>query len=420
MVSQVVKKELFINNSPTKKLIYTLVVILIYKILNSIPLTGIDQEALKRAFLESDNKGIFLQYLNIYSGSGSSKYLLTAGSFGIIPYINAAIIVDLLTQIFPPLEKLQKEEGSLGVKQLNQYKKYLTIVVAIFQSLGLIGFLKPYMYNTGQFYVILLCVMLISGSFFTIYLSQVVDDKGIGNGQSLFILCNILATILGKNQLNAIQSLPSWEISFLLLLSAAILLTQYARVTLRLISARQLSFNKESFNLSLENIDRQKIIKDNTGLVLKFAQAGIFPIIIASNLLPILSLITKNKIPEEISQPLYYALIVVFNYFYTTIFWDPEKISEELRKSSVAIEGVESGEKTKKYLENQVKATSLVGGLSLVAILIAYEFIKNQSKSPFLGQINISSLIIAIGIKDIYHHHYYIQIKFIQFQFFCD
>jgi preprotein translocase subunit SecY len=399
MVSQVVKKELFINNSPTKKLIYTLVVILIYKILNSIPLTGIDQEALKRAFLESDNKGIFLQYLNIYSGSGSSKYLLTAGSFGIIPYINAAIIVDLLTQIFPPLEKLQKEEGSLGVKQLNQYKKYLTIVVAIFQSLGLIGFLKPYMYNTGQFYVILLCVMLISGSFFTIYLSQVVDDKGIGNGQSLFILCNILATILGKNQLNAIQSLPSWEISFLLLLSAAILLTQYARVTLRLISARQLSFNKESFNLSLENIDRQKIIKDNTGLVLKFAQAGIFPIIIASNLLPILSLITKNKIPEEISQPLYYALIVVFNYFYTTIFWDPEKISEELRKSSVAIEGVESGEKTKKYLENQVKATSLVGGLSLVAILIAYEFIKNQSKSPFLGQINISSLIIAIGIS---------------------
>jgi preprotein translocase subunit SecY len=399
MVSQVVKKELFINNSPTKKLIYTLVVILIYKILNSIPLTGIDQEALKRAFLESDNKGIFLQYLNIYSGSGSSKYLLTAGSFGIIPYINAAIIVDLLTQIFPPLEKLQKEEGSLGVKQLNQYKKYLTIVVAIFQSLGLIGFLKPYMYNTGQFYVILLCVMLISGSFFTIYLSQVVDDKGIGNGQSLFILCNILATILGKNQLNAIQSLPSWEISFLLLLSAAILITQYARVTLRLISARQLSFNKESFNLSLENIDRQKIIKDNTGLVLKFAQAGIFPIIIASNLLPILSLITKNKIPEEISQPLYYALIVVFNYFYTTIFWDPEKISEELRKSSVAIEGVESGEKTKKYLENQVKATSLVGGLSLVAILIAYEFIKNQSKSPFLGQINISSLIIAIGIS---------------------
>jgi preprotein translocase subunit SecY len=376
-----------------------LVVILIYKILNSIPLTGIDQEALKRAFLESDNKGIFLQYLNIYSGSGSSKYLLTAGSFGIIPYINAAIIVDLLTQIFPPLEKLQKEEGSLGVKQLNRYKKYLTIVVAIFQALGLIGFLQPYMYNTGQFYVLLLCVMLISGSFFTIYLSQVVDDKGIGNGQSLFILCNILATILGKNQLNAIQSLPGWEINFLLFLSAAILLTQYARVTLRLISARQLSFNKESFNLSLENIDRQKIIKDNTGLVLKFAQAGIFPIIIASNLLPILSLITKNKIPEQISQPLYYALIVLFNYFYTTIFWDPEKISEELRKSSVAIEGVESGEKTKKYLENQVKATSLVGGLSLVAILIAYEFVKNQSKSPFLGQINISSLIIAIGIS---------------------
>jgi preprotein translocase subunit SecY len=399
MVSQVLKKELFINNSPTKKLIYTLVVILIYKILNSIPLTGIDQEALKRAFLESDNKGIFLQYLNIYSGSGSSKYLLTAGSFGIIPYINAAIIVDLLTQIFPPLEKLQKEEGSLGVKQLNRYKKYLTIVVAIFQALGLIGFLQPYMYNTGQFYVLLLCVMLISGSFFTIYLSQVVDDKGIGNGQSLFILCNILATILGKNQLNAIQSRPGWEIGFLLFLSAAILLTQYARVTLRLISARQLSFNKESFNLSLENIDRQKIIKDNTGLVLKFAQAGIFPIIIASNLLPILSLITKNKIPEQISQPLYYALIVLFNYFYTTIFWDPEKISEELRKSSVAIEGVESGEKTKKYLENQVKATSLVGGLSLVAILIAYEFVKNQSKSPFLGQINISSLIIAIGIS---------------------
>jgi preprotein translocase subunit SecY len=141
--------------------------------------------------------------------------------------------------------------------------------------------------------------------------------------------------------------------------------------------------------------------KDNgNGLSIRLNQAGIFPIIIASNLLPFISFLLQslNSELKVINNVIYYLLIIGFNYFYTIIFWDPEKISEQLRKASVSIVNVTPGRETISYLENVVRTTSFVGGVCLCVILFLYDFFKQLINGYLLNQINISSLIILVGV----------------------
>jgi preprotein translocase subunit SecY len=179
-----------------------------------------------------------------------------------------------------------------------------------------------------------------------------------------------------------------------------IALSQSARSNIEIVSARQLAFLEKSeqdrFNTQfVTNINLQE-----NGLSIRLNQAGIFPIIIASNLLPFLSylsqgLLTNNKV---IGNILYYLLVLSFNYFYTTIFWDPEKISEQLRKSSVSVVDVRPGKDTVSYLERKVRSVAISGGISLCLILIIYDFLKALLNNSLLNQINISSLIILVGV----------------------
>jgi len=179
-----------------------------------------------------------------------------------------------------------------------------------------------------------------------------------------------------------------------------ICISQTARINIEVVSARQLAY--------LENIEKRNLREKNTGsfelkdtgLSIRLNQAGIFPIIIASNLLPFLSYILKLLIIQNsfLTTFFYYILIIGFNYFYTVIFWDPEKISEQLRKASVSIVNITPGKETITYLENVVRSTSLLGGFFLCIILFIYESLKQFINAPLLNQINISSLIILVGV----------------------
>ena len=133
-----------------QKILLTLVILFIFRFGNTIPLSGIDQDALKKSFLQLENKNAIMQIINMYSGGGGNT-LLSPFSLGIIPFINASILVDLLTAIFPSLEKLQSEEGEAGRKKLTFYKKVLTFIFSIIQSIILIIYLKSYFYNTDLF-----------------------------------------------------------------------------------------------------------------------------------------------------------------------------------------------------------------------------------------------------------------------------
>jgi preprotein translocase subunit SecY len=388
------------RNNPTNKILLTLFILLIFRFGNTIPLSGIDQEALKKSFLQLENRNAIMQIINMYSGGGTT--LLTPFSLGIIPFINASILVDLLTALVPFLEKLQAEEGEAGRRKLTFYKKVLTFIFAIIQTSFLIFYLKSYFYNTEIFNLGLIGLELVTGSMLIVWLSSIIDNKGIGQGTSLIILANIVITLLSKDLISSatISNTFFLEVLFLLVLMILICISQTARINIDVVSARQLAFleNMEKTNLNNKEINSSQL-KEN-GLSIRLNQAGIFPIIIAANLLPFLSILTNNLSNnlKFINTIIYYLLIIGFNYFYTIVFWDPEKIAEQLRKASVSIVNITPGKETISYLENVVRSTSIIGGIFLCGILVSYDVVKQVINGSLLNQINISSLIIVVGV----------------------
>ena len=401
--------RIYRKNRAVQKLILTLFIVFLYRFCNTIPLGGVDQEALKQAFSQVSMNNSIIQILNMYSGGGAGTTLLSPFSLGIVPFINASILIDLLTAIVPFLEKLQSEEGEFGRRTILFYKKVLTLVFAIVQSFFLLFYLKPYIYNTSFFNFAILITELTSGALLLVWFTSLIDNKGIGNGTSIFIFINIIGTLLNKNiflseKLNISFVLQIVILIFLMLL---ICISQTSRIIVNVVSARQLAFleNLEGTDIQ-DKIPKKLKGKQESGLSIRLNQAGIFPIIIASNIIPFISYFFQSLFPTFISSILsnllYYFLIIGFNYFYTIIFWDPEKISEQLRKASVSILNVTPGKDTVSYLENVVRSSSLLGGIFLCVILFSFDIIKQLMNAimnaSLLNQINISSLIILVGV----------------------
>jgi preprotein translocase subunit SecY len=389
------------QKNPTKKILLTLLLLFLFRFGSTIPLVGIDQEALKKSFFQLENRNSILQLINMYSGGGGIT-LLSPFSLGIIPYINASILLDLFTAIFPSLEKLQSEEGEIGRKKLTFYKKVVTFFFALFQTILILFYLKPYFYDTSFFSYFLTGIELVTGAFLIVWLSSIIDNKGIGNGTSLIIFTNIVVTLISKNLFipENLNSKFFFELLILLGLMLLICLSQTARINIDVVSARQLAYLENIEKGKLREKSNEKLQLAENGLSIRFNQAGIFPIIIASNLIPFFSFFSPflGSQYNLINSFLYYFLIIGFNYFYTIVFWDPEKISEQLRKASVSVVNISPGKETVKYLENIVKSTSLLGGLFLCLILLLYESLKGLIGGPLLLQINISSLIILVGV----------------------
>jgi preprotein translocase subunit SecY len=384
-----------LRNNPNKKILITFVVLFILRFGNGVPLTNIDQEALRKSLLEMDARNPIIQLVNMYAGVGG-KSILTIFSLGIIPYINASILVDLLTAIFPYLEKLQSEEGEMGRKKLTFYKKLVTFFFAIIQSCFLVFYLKPYVYNINFFNLSLIVTQLVIGSLMIVWLTTVIDNKGIGNGTSLIIFANIVNTFTKIN----IKNVTSIEIIFFIFIFFLISISQIARTNIKVVSARQLAFLENIENDNMTIFGQNPRVPEGTSLSLKLNQAGIFPIIIASNLLPFISYLSflLGKELKIIETIFYYLCIIVFNYFYTIVFWDPEKISEQLRKASVSLVDVTPGQDTVVYLNRVVRTSSLSGGVFLCYILLTYDIVKQTLNTIALNQLNISSLIILIGV----------------------
>jgi preprotein translocase subunit SecY len=381
------KKEL---NNPTKKIFLTVFLISLFKFGTSIPLSNIDNEALKQSFLQlENNNNPILKIINMYAGGGG-KTLLSPFSLGIIPYINASIVIDLCTALFPNLEKLQQDQ--IGKRQLIFYKKILTSILGFIQSYFFLSTLKQYFYFNDFFNFLILAFELVTGTFIMVWLTDIIDKKGIGNGTSIFIFTNIVTSLLTKNFFKNFEFLELLAISFII---GVICLSQMFKMAIPIISAKQLAF--------LETNQRNQLSTDvdlkNSTLLIRFNQAGIFPIIIASNLFPIASYFFGNDESSKfLINIIYYIEIIVFNYFYTTIFWDPEKISEQLRKSSVSVVNITPGRETVTYLEKVVRTSSILGGIFLCFILYLYDLIKQIFNSSILNQLSISSLIILVGV----------------------
>lgn len=391
------------QSNPTKKVLITLLVLCLYRFSNTIPLTGIDQEAIQQSFSGLTTNNSLAQILSMYSGGGG-VILFSPFSLGIIPFINASILIDLLIAIVPSLEKLQTEEGELGRRKINFYKKILTLIFSIGQSIFLIDYLKSYIYTNDFFNFALITLQLTCGAMLMVWLSNFIDNKGIGGGTSLIICTNIIINLFNKNIFSSQEINFSFigQLLFLLILMLFICISQIVRLKIDVVSARQLAFleniGKYTFT---EKINKELAFAEN-GLSIRFNQAGIFPIIIASNLIPFISYFSQ-KIFDKVNLNffitlIFYFLIISFNYFYTNVFWDPEKISEQLRKASVSVLNITPGQETISYLANIVRSTSILGGIFLCLILFSFDFLKQFIIGSFFNQLNISSLIIVVGV----------------------
>lgn len=361
-----------------RKLLFTAGIFIVFRIFAHIPVAGVNLVALKTLF--SHNQ--FLGLLDIFSGGTLANFSIMA--LGLNPYINASIILQLLTLVFPKLEALSKE-GDAGRQKINQYTRFLTVPLAVVQAIGMYALLKSQaiISNLSPISLITFLVTMTAGTMFLVWLGELITEKGVGNGISMLIFAGIvgrvpvvfgqtLATTNASNFVNIITF-----IAMGLVVIAAIVFINEATRQIAVYYAKRVRGNKMYGGQS-------------THLPLRVNQAGVIPIIFAVSLVLIPSLIanylggSKNialhKIAGLISvwlnpgsifyNALYFLLVVGFTYFYTAVIFNPKKIAEEIQKYGGFIPGIRPGDATAKYLNYILTRITLAGAIFLGIIAI--------------------------------------------------
>lgn len=362
-----------------QKILFTLGIFFVFRFFAHIPVAGVNVAALKNLF-ESNQ---FLGLLNIFSGGTLANFSIMA--LGLNPYINASIIIQLLTMVFPKLEELQKE-GDAGRKKLNQYTRILTIPLAVLQAIGMYALLRSQGIITtlSPLSLISFIVTMVAGTMLLVWLGELITEKGIGNGISLLIFAGIvgqLPVVLGQTFSTATAesslNILIFTVLGLVVISAVIVMTEATRrITVHY--AKRMRGSRMTGG-------------QETHLPLRLNQAGVIPIIFAISLVLIPSLIANvfvtspNAALSNIGQAIntwfsptglaynltYFLLVVGFTFFYTAIIFKPSKIAEDIQKYGGFIPGIRPGKPTAKYLNYILTRITLVGAvfLGLVAVL---------------------------------------------------
>ncbi len=388
-----------------RKLIFTAVMLLLYRFLAHIPAAGVDKEALKMLFSSSQLLGL----LDIFSGGTLANFSLVA--LGLGPYINASIIIQLLTVVFPKLEELQKE-GEYGREVVNQYTRLLTVPIAILQAFGMYFLLKGQgiigVLNPLQ--LLALLVTMLAGTILTVWLGELITEYGVGNGISLLIFAGIVGrmpVMIGQTA----STLETINLGSVLVFIVVGLL----------VIAGVVFMNEASRNIVVQYAKRLRAGRlyggQSTHLPLRINQAGVIPIIFAVSLVLLPSMVGKfvEQVPNpmivniakqtvEFMKPggtpynlIYFALVVGFTYFYTAIVFNPEKIADDLKKYGGFIPGVRPGEATAHYLSGVLNRITLAGAVFLGLIAILPAIMQGIFKIPTLS-IGGTGLLIVVSV----------------------
>lgn len=383
-------------NSLNQKIIYTIITLIIARIGIFIPIPGIDHDTLSNSI----SKNAFVNFLNVFSGGGLS----TIGMFalGIVPYINASIITQLLTKIIPNLENLQKEEGEAGRRKITQITRYLTLIWGIIQSIAISLWIRPYVFNWNINFIFDCIITLTTGCMITMWLSELITEYGIGNGASLLIFQNIVSGIpknLGNYSylLKDEKPTPIIIISFLFLCMLSVtILIQEGTKKVSIISAKQL----RNFN----NINSKSYIP------LKMNQGGVMPIVFASAAMTIptylADILNKTNININLipllNSPLYIFmygfLIIVFSYFYSSLVLNPDDIAKNLKRMGASIPGVRPGNKTGKYLKYILNRLTFLGSMFLFFVALIPSLITKITEIKIFQGLGATSLLILVGV----------------------
>jgi preprotein translocase subunit SecY len=385
----------------TERILVTLGLLILSRLGTFIPVPGVDHDA----FYQSIATNPIVTFLNIFSGGGFASIGIFA--LGIVPYINASIIIQLGTTSIPSLEKLQKEEGEAGRQKITQITRYLALGWAAIQSIGVSFWVRPYVFNWNIQFVIEMALALTTGSILLMWFSEQISEKGVGNGPSLLIFINIIAglpkliqqkssLVISNNQVIELFVLAS---IFLIMIIGIIFIQEGTR-RIPIISARQLgkgqSQNKTSY------------------LPLRLNQGGVMPIIFASAILVLpayLSQVIKNKFilnflnllspnsgDKNIYLIFYFTLILFFSYFYASLIINPNDVSQNLKKMESSIPGVRPGKATTNYLQKTLNRLTFLGALFLAFIAVIPSIIENLTNISTFKGLGATSLLILVGV----------------------
>lgn len=390
-----------------RRIIATLLLLAVYRVGVHIPTPGIDGRVLASIFERA--KGTLLGFFDMFAGGGLER--LSVFALGIMPYISASIILQLLTVVVPTLERLSKE-GEAGRKKITQYTRYGTVVISLIQGFGIAVGLEQMrgaagelvVYNPGWAFRLMTMITLTGGTAFIMWLGEQITEKGIGNGISLIIFAGIVARM--PNAIAGTMSLVnSGEMNWFVV----ILITAMMFVVVGFIIFMETSQRRIPVQYAKRVVGRRMYGGQSTHLPLKVNTAGVIPPIFASSILmfpatiasfiahPYMKkfseLLTPGSVLHEI---LYIGFIIFFCFFYTAIVFNPDNVSDNMKKYGGYIPGIRPGKKTSDYIERILSRVTLIGAIYISFVCVLPTLLVRQFNVPFY--FGGTALLIVVGV----------------------
>jgi preprotein translocase subunit SecY len=411
-----INKEIL--NTILKRLFITLGVLLFIRLGTFLPVPAINHKELA-FYLQSHSVTRNL----VSTFSGDDTFVIGLFTLNIFPYINASILVQLILGFSPKLSKLQKEGDLEGRRTINRLTRFITLIWAIIQSVGIAIYLKQVLFDWNYNLAFEIVMWLTTGAMIVLWLSELITDYGLGNGASLLIYTNIISSLPNLSRKIFLENKENFTISSEVEIILLIFISLYGIVFLQegiriiqLISSKQL--NQSSL---------QDSITSNNYIPLRFNQAGVMPIILTTailvvpnyisqlGLLPKLDFLNNFKGLGFLYWIGYFTLILVFSSFYSTIVLNPKDISDQLQKMAVTIPGIRPGIQTTFYLKQVMKRITLVGAIMLAMLATIPNFLESTLSITSLNGLSTTSLLILAGVvldlvrevKNIYYSNVY-------------
>ncbi len=391
-----------------KKLAWTLFILCMYRVGVHVPVPGIDAGALSHFF--ASMQGSVFALLDMFSGGGLRNVSVFA--LGIMPYISASIILQLLQVVSPDIKRMAKEEGQAGRRKITQYTRYLTVAITLIQGFGIATLLEgmvspenaPVVMNPGWEFRLVTIVTLTAGTILIMWLGEQITAKGIGNGISLIIFSGIVVGIPSA-LMRSYQLIKAGDMNVLF---AIFILVMMLAVTVGIVFVERAQ-RRIPIQYAKRQIGRKMYGGQTTHLPLRINTAGVIPPIFAQSLLlfpaTVAGFSTAEWLQTVVSwfQPtsivyniIFVALIFFFCFFYTAIIFDPKDIAENLKKAGGFVPGIRPGDKTREYIDNVLTRLTLWGGIYISIISVLPMLLIAQFNVPFY--FGGTSLLILVGV----------------------
>lgn len=393
-----------------RRLVFLLLALVVYRLGTHIPVPGINPAIMQQVFAGQAD-GI-IGFFNMFSGGALERFSVFA--LGIMPYISASIIMQLLTSVVPSLEALKKE-GEVGRRKITQYTRYGTVVLALLQAFGIASTLQAYMasypglvYSPGAMFIFTTVITLVTGTLFVMWLGEQITERGLGNGISILIFAGIVAGLpsalggmfesVSQNQIGAFAAMVI--LALVIVVTALVVFVERGQRRLVVNYARRQVGNKIYGGQS-------------SHLPLKINMAGVIPPIFASSIILFpatianwfsnanaITWLTDLSAALQPGQPLYItvftALVIFFCFFYTALVFNSRETADNLKKSGAFVPGIRPGQQTAKYIDKILMRLTLVGAIYITLVCLLPEFLRMQWTVPF--HFGGTSLLIVVVV----------------------